>query len=546
VKRYLPVLAFIAVALAGMAMALFAYMAGEEATRIKFEATADDALNRIESRVVMHVSLLRSADAFFTMLDGEVSADEFRTYFDTLKVETNFEGLRGLGVLSLAQAGSEAALENEMFDRQGIRRTLYPASDGEWRAPIVLYEPLERPSMVGLGFDMFSDPARREAILSAMDTGEPRASGRLMLGQATGSDVWPGFLIFSAVEKQSTGKPMWLVFSTFRADDLFRKILDKFPILPIHADVYDGAVDQANLLFSSERAGVGELVTTRQLLVAGRPWTIEFRPTAEFTPPTSSVVPFLLGVFGLLLATAIAFLQRYQMRAYEAASELQENAEKSLLEKDLMLQEMKHRIKNSITRVLAIARQTAANAKDMSDFSESFSARLQAMAASQDMLTRSRWQKADLRELLRMELSQAFGKELPEGMLKGPAVLLSETVTQALGLTFHELATNALKYGEVGRSPDTLQVTWGLRQGESVLWLSWRESGGQAVAQPEKAGFGTKLIDMNITRELNGRIKRNYTADGLQIEILIPLGAGKSRNRAVPSESIEQPQGKQA
>ncbi len=525
-------------------MAVFAYMAGEEATRIKFEATADDALNRIESRVVMHVSLLRSADALFTMLDGEVSADQFRKYFDTLQVETNFEGLRGLGVLSLAKAGSEVALENEIFERQGVRRAIYPVSDGEWRTPIVLYEPLERPSLVGLGFDMFSDPARREAILSAIDTGEPRATGRLLLGQATGAVVWPGFLIFSVVESQQTGEPGWLVFSTFRVDDLFRQILDKFPILPVHADVYDGAVDEANLLFRSERAAMGDLVTTRQLLVAGRPWTIEFRPTVEFTSPTSSIVPFLLGAFGLLLATAIAFLQRYQMRAYEAAAELRENAEKSLLEKDLMLQEMKHRIKNSITRVLAIARQTAANSKDVSEFSESFSARLQAMAASQDMLTRSRWQKADLAELLRMELSQAFGKELPEGMLKGPSVLLSETVTQALGLTFHELATNALKYGEVGRSPDTLQVVWGLRQAESVLWLSWRESGGQAVVQPEKAGFGTKLIDMNITRELNGRIKRNYTPDGLQIEILIPLAerkSGSSGSRAVPSQPTEQP-----
>ena len=80
-----------------------------------------------------------------------------------------------------------------------------------------------------------------------------------------------------------------------------------------------------------------------------------------------------------------------------------------------MLQEMKHRIKNSITRVLAIARQTAAN-PNIDDFSASFAARLQAMAASQDMLTRSQWQKADLGELLRTELEQVFGKNLEAGM----------------------------------------------------------------------------------------------------------------------------------
>ncbi|TIO14990.1 MAG: sensor histidine kinase, partial [Mesorhizobium sp.] len=138
-----------------------------------------------------------------------------------------------------------------------------------------------------------------------------------------------------------------------------------------------------------------------------------------------------------------------------------------------------HRIKNSITRVLAIARQTASQATDVKEFSASFSARLQAMAASQDMLTRSRWQKADLGDLLRTELGQVFGKELSEGILSGPEVLLDETTTQALGLTFHELATNALKYGEAGNSVGALKVEWRVegRGRERTLVLDWREAG---------------------------------------------------------------------
>src|SRR5690606_11186807 len=132
---------------------------------------------------------------------------------------------------------------------------------------------------------------------------------------------------------------------------------------------------------------------------------------------SSRIVPVLLGLFGLLLAAAVALVQRYQGRAYDAVSKLQQASETSLQEKDLMLQEMKHRIKNSIARVLAIARQTAGGATDIDEFSKSFSERLQAMAASQDMLTRSRWQKADLGELLKIELAQAFGKELPDSML---------------------------------------------------------------------------------------------------------------------------------
>jgi two-component sensor histidine kinase len=320
-----------------------------------------------------------------------------------------------------------------------------------------------------------------------------------------------------------------MLFAALRAQELVKSALDKFPALPVHAEVYDGARDTSNLLFRSEvdAAANMDFATARQLLVAGRPWTVEFRPTADFTRPTSPAIPVLLGLFGLLLAVAIALLQRYQSRAYDAVAKLQENAESSLLEKDLMLQEMKHRIKNSITRVLAIARQTAANAKDVGEFSDSFSARLQAMAASQDMLTRSRWQKADLGELLHIELAQVFGKELPDGVLSGPKVMLSETMTQALGLTFHELATNALKYGEAGNSPDALKVEWWVGNQGDLLVLSWRETSSVAVTPPEKPGFGTRLIDMNITRELKGTIRRDYHAEGLHIEIEIPLG-GKS------------------
>ncbi|TIU65412.1 MAG: sensor histidine kinase, partial [Mesorhizobium sp.] len=229
--------------------------------------------------------------------------------------------------------------------------------------------------------------------------------------------------------------------------------------------------------------------------------------------------------FGLLLAGTIALVARYQERAYDAVSLLHETTEKSLLEKELMLQEMKHRIKNSITRVLAIARQTASHATDVKEFSSSFAARLQAMAASQDMLTRSRWQKADLGDLLRIELGQVFGKELPEDILSGPEVLLDETTTQALGLTFHELATNALKYGEAGNSVGALKVDWLLegRGRDRTLVLNWREAGQKQLEAPAKTGFGTKLIDLNVTRELGGTIKRDFRAEGLVVVIRVPL-----------------------
>lgn len=517
-------------------MAAFAYVAAQEATEIKFEAIADDALKRIEGSIDLRLSLLRGTDAFLTAAGNQIAGEEFATYFEALDVDKNYEGLRGLGLLGMAKTGQEAPLQEEIEARTGLKKPIYPSTtDGEWRMPVVLVELHDEAGLKAIGYDMFSDPLRREALEAAIETGEPRATGLVPLGQQVGVEVSPGFLLFSTLDQApGAGRtPTGMVFAAFRTNELFRSALDKFPTLPLHVEVFDGASQPGDLLFRSEAAPDPDmdLTATRQLLVAGRPWTVIFKPTAEFTRPTSPAIPIVLGIFGLLLAVAIALLQRYQSRAYEAMSTLQENAEKSLLEKDLMLQEMKHRIKNSITRMLAIARQTAAGSKDIREFSESFSARLQAMAASQDMLTRSRWQKGDLRELLRIELAQAFGKELPEGMLVGPQVMLSETMTQALGLTFHELATNALKYGEVGNSSEALKVEWRLTDGVGgrVLSLSWRETGGQAVAPPEKPGFGTKLIDLNVTRELRGTIRRDYRADGLHIEIEVPMADGGTR-----------------
>ncbi|MER9424592.1 CHASE domain-containing protein [Mesorhizobium sp. M0317] len=536
-KKFFPLLAFIAVALISLTMAGFAYFATQEAARIKFEATADDALNRIESRIDLHLSLLRSTQALFDARNGEISGSEFKAFFSALNVDNNFAGLRGIGYLRLAKTGDEAAVERDMLRDRGAAHTVYPDTTQPWRTPVVLFEPLDPANESTIGYDMFTEPVRREAIEKALADDAQHASGLVQLGQDTGAaQTFTGFLVFVRLNVEtapdginaSRSSTSGLLYAAFRARDLFQTALSRTPLLPVNTAVYDGRADADNLLFQSETPPVASfgdrLLVTRKIIVAGRPWTVLFRPTSAFSQPSSRAIPVMLGLFGLLLAGAIALVARYQERAYDAKSLLHETTEKSLLEKDLMLQEMKHRIKNSITRVLAIARQTAAQATDVQEFSTSFSARLQAMAASQDMLTRSRWQKADLGDLLRIELGQVFGKELPEGILSGPQVLLDERTTQALGLTFHELATNALKYGEAGNSVGALKVDWSFegRGSERMLVLNWREAGQKELEAPAKTGFGTKLIDLNVTRELRGTIARDFRIDGLTVEIRIP------------------------
>ncbi len=539
-KKFFPIVAFIAVALISLTMAGFAYFATQEASRIKFEATADDALNRIESRIDLHLSLLRSTQALFDARNGDISQNEFKAFFNALDVDGNFAGLRGIGFLRLVKTGDEAAVERDILHDHGFSRSIYPDTTQPWRAPIVLFEPLDPSNQGSIGYDMFADPVRRDALEKAMRDDQQHASGLVQLGQGTGAaQTFTGFLVFvrlnietaPEVINASRSSTAGFLYAAFRATDLFQVALSRAPVLPVATEIYDGEVKADNLLFKSETPPASifgdRLLVTRKIVVAGRLWTVQFRPTSAFQPPSSRAIPVMLGLFGLLLAGAIALVARYQERAYDAVSQMHETTEKSLMEKELMLQEMKHRIKNSITRVLAIARQTASRATDVNEFSASFSARLQAMAASQDMLTRSRWQKADLGDLLRIELGQVFGKELPEELLSGPEVLLDETTTQALGLTFHELATNALKYGEAGSSVGALKVDWKVegRGRDRILVLNWLEAGQKKVDVPSKTGFGTKLIDLNVTRELRGTIRRDFQSNGLKVEIRIPLTA---------------------
>jgi CHASE1-domain containing sensor protein len=526
---------FIVVACASLVTAWLSYVGVRDAARLKFEAAADDALSRIESNLDLNLSLLTSTRAFFRLRGPDMSRVQFRQFFDALDIDRNFPGLRGIGYLKMVRTGHEEDAERDIVKAQGVERGIYPETDQEWRTPVIVFEPLDENSLRGVGYDMFADRVRRAAIEGALASGETRATARLQLEQAVGEEgAYPGFIAFAPLHGPSgeTGEegPIGFLYAAFRTDSLFNAALGKAPLLPVNVEIYDDTKDPDTLLFRSAAEPsqtYGEsLAVERQLKVAGRTWHLVFQPTSAFSPPTSLGGPFLICFGGIVLAAAIALVFRLQNQAMEAETALRLSSEKALLERELILQEMKHRIKNSIARMLAIARQTGANSRSIEEFNTAFAARLQAMSASQDMLTRSKWQKADLGELLRTELEQVFGQAIDKVRLSGPPVELDENVTQALGLTFHELATNALKYGEAASEKGRLSVEWALARsaGHKLrLLLTWKETNPAGVAKPSRAGFGTTLIDMNITRELGGTISRDFGGDGLTIEIDVPL-----------------------
>ena len=156
----------------------------------------------------------------------------------------------------------------------------------------------------------------------------------------------------------------------------------------------------------------------------------------------------------------------------------------------LLLDELDHRVKNILATVAAIARQSATYAISLEDFTEAFGDRLIALSHTQSLLKKEHWQGASLRQILATELSPyRQNADNPRFSLDGEDIRLTPSQAVALGMAFHELATNAAKYGAFSVPEGRLDVSWGIDKAaaETRLRLRWIESGGPAVKPPHPA-----------------------------------------------------------
>ncbi len=190
----------------------------------------------------------------------------------------------------------------------------------------------------------------------------------------------------------------------------------------------------------------------------------------------------------------------------------------------LMIDELNHRVKNTLATVQSIAIQTARSHTDPRTFAEGFQARLLALSHTHDLLTRSHWEGADLGAILKHE-TEAHGAH--RVTLAGVPVALDPASALSLGMIFHELATNAAKYGALSAPDGRVLVDWSVMdQTRPRLRLTWREVGGPPVVAPDRRGFGSRLIERNVRHDLAGEVKLDYANDGFNADFSIPLDRG--------------------
>ncbi len=192
-------------------------------------------------------------------------------------------------------------------------------------------------------------------------------------------------------------------------------------------------------------------------------------------------------------------------------------------QRKLLLDELNHRVKNTLATVQSIAAQTVRATPDPVAFRAAFEARLMALSGVHNVLTSANWEGARLDELLGLELSPYGAARY---RLDGPLVKLSAQEALTFALVTHELATNAAKYGALSTPDGCVRVTWSVTRddvGGRRLTLDWRESDGPTVVAPTRHGFGSRLIQRSIQVDMDGETTMAFDPDGLRCRIALRL-----------------------
>ena len=184
----------------------------------------------------------------------------------------------------------------------------------------------------------------------------------------------------------------------------------------------------------------------------------------------------------------------------------------------LLLNELNHRIKNTLATIQAIAAQTLRAARDLPSARVALERRIYSMAQAHDLLTLRAWTGANLMDVV-MRALDAFAPA--QVRITGAAIDVSPRHALALSLALHELATNATKYGALSRQEGRVAVNWDI--GEGMLRLDWEESGGPPVSPPMQKGFGSRLLEELVGPDLGGDVKLKYDVTGVRCAITASL-----------------------
>jgi PAS domain S-box-containing protein len=201
--------------------------------------------------------------------------------------------------------------------------------------------------------------------------------------------------------------------------------------------------------------------------------------------------------------------------------------------RELLINELNHRVKNTLTIVQSMAGQSLRHISDENrPKAQAFEDRLFALARAHDVLTRENWEGAELREIINEVVEPYLRQKTKHIEIEGPRLRLIPRTALAIAMAIHELATNAAKYGALSVPSGCVLITWTITPDDMPrLVLRWQERDGPPVTAPTRRGFGTRLIERSLAQDIGGDVRLIYAPTGLVCEMDIPLSdAGDARH----------------
>jgi two-component sensor histidine kinase len=185
---------------------------------------------------------------------------------------------------------------------------------------------------------------------------------------------------------------------------------------------------------------------------------------------------------------------------------------------NLLINELNHRVKNTLATVQSIVFQTLRSAETPAQARMDVEARLIALSRAHDVLTRENWEGAALADIIKQTAEPYAGEGTRRFVVDGPPIRLDPRLSLAIAMVLQELATNAVKYGALSNAMGIVEITWTVSSANRLA-LTWREVGGPKIKPPKRRGFGTSLIERSLASDMSGRADLSFEPSGLVCRI---------------------------
>jgi two-component sensor histidine kinase/CHASE1-domain containing sensor protein len=479
-----------------------------------FERQADGVQSAVEGRLDTYVALLRATVGLFAASD-EVTPVEFQHFIASLDLTERYPGVQGIGYAAwLDSPGARAEVRRDL----PVGTRLWPdAAGGE--SAIVFLQPLDRRNMVALGYDMYAEPIRREAMRRARTLDVPASTSAVTLVQEMDADRQPGFLVYLPLSRADGVFQGW-IYAPFRARDFFDRVFagEASPEAR-NVTVREGGVD-GTVLWPARPVSPagGGFSTVREVSFGGQTWRLEMSAPRGLG---QSGVPIAILMIGLFLTALLSLAWHWQDRLLEAA-------QRARVRSDLLLKEVNHRAANSLQLVASFVYLQAQAVTDPKARAALVATRARILAVSrvhQRLYTDDSVDGVELKayiETLTEGLADAF--EAGGRRLEVEVVQVRTDTDRAIsvGVVLVELVSNAAKYAYPPDHPGDIRVR--LRREDQTLRLEVEDDGAgfDPATKAKGSGLGMKVVHAMVTK-LAGELLVEPLSPGVRVSVVFSI-----------------------